>query len=344
MQSQISSNLFLNNMLVHTRVFSLEKDFLLKDHVIDGTPFVPFVMMLEELVNVGSSTRLSSSVSVSLNEIVSQENDFCFSEGINSDSNKRATELIDVVLSLPIMLRKGRAREISTVSKADLLMLTDAAGNEIIHGKHENSSLSKMVNCVSNELKKYYSIFNLHNNLNDINGIVDTNSYTIKLSEAKVLLSFNRDALYPNFFFHGPSLQADFSILEYCASGAFIEISGLPSRYKDEPHVVAGDLSLQAAALFAISRRNVNLLPLSCTSYSRIDDFPKEIQKLFVYIFEGSTGYNIICFVRTENITNDLYKPIMFWNGLKFTEMSAQPGDSAKKIISKINGIPLIPH
>ncbi|MFZ2955738.1 MAG: hypothetical protein WA705_02430 [Candidatus Ozemobacteraceae bacterium] len=229
-----------------SRVFSVDTIPLLSDHLIEGTPFVPFALLVEELL---SDSDVKSGV-------------------VAPASNALFASLENVELVQPVMLRRNRPKDF--FRRKPPIENGPSESNELPVSRGGDIRV-ELVDTSEKTL---------------IRGLLSQKcemppNNALHASDRHLLL-LSRDELYPDLFFHGPTFQADFKIWKGNCDSLIMQLSGLadtpasPNRLSENARraIIPTDLALQVAALHAMCFSKVPLVPWGCLSFSRKQSFP----------------------------------------------------------------------
>ncbi|NLI76365.1 MAG: hypothetical protein GX442_07985 [Candidatus Riflebacteria bacterium] len=199
------------------RLFSLATDPYLADHQLEGTPFVPFVVLAESLL-----------------ELVT--------DGVTPVADGG---LADLRLEAPLMLRKGREREVEYARTPTRFEARDGAGRPLFSataatGRHSLAGPPPR-------------------------------------ATTPPVLAWPRRNLYPAILRHGPTFQADLQVWRFSPAEAVFAWTGIAPRPASlaclgpdrAAACVLGDLALQAAGLTLLGRGGGYTLPWGAAGYER---------------------------------------------------------------------------
>jgi hypothetical protein len=273
--------------------FSFAEIPALRDHVLEGTPFVPFAMVLDELARGRPD------------------------DGIRS--------LADVRLHRPIMLRKGRDRVLKRRSTSTGGVLVEGIANE---PTDSTSGLQRTRppgagNPLPPSLEPLAEVQWVVDRPGsrtsaawfgpDANGPFAA-SRGSQLSDAG--LEIPPASLYPRILFHGPTFQGHFTLHGFSAEGARGEIRGFDPtppalgrlRFKQVVPVMAADLAFQLAGLHALLYRREWSLPVACARWDVVAPrFAAEgTEDLAVHLADSGHMRMAIELQRRENGTYDI--------------------------------------
>ncbi|PKL47230.1 MAG: hypothetical protein CVV42_13765 [Candidatus Riflebacteria bacterium HGW-Riflebacteria-2] len=253
-------------------VFSMEELPCLADHQLEGTPFVPMAVIVDELARTFGR-------------------DCC--------------SFADIEIKMPVMLRRNRARTLTSASDGDSASLLDETGN-------------------------------LHASIKKGADIVADSGFTLTAAREKIPAAVLKHQIYPALMFHGPTFQADFVFYEFNRQTILVELSDFgrdPAKLgrctQDQRiPIVLFDLLLQTAGLHLLAFSDNYGLPSACASLT---------------VFNRRPSGNVL--VRTTCHNGDVYSiiagdlagnPIMTCSGLRFAKSSRHIEADRKKLLEKL--------
>lgn len=348
------------------RTFSKSSDPYLRDHEIEGTPFVPMAVMVSEIIE-----RLPPGV-----------------EGLSKFE-----------VNAPIMLRKGRIRETVLRLSDGPLAFLDAAGNVLASGLPMVSGSPEEKRFTSKFSFAFESPDDwedeeegqpgeagpdqtgeagaghlLRGGKNALEGMAVPPNWPDLAGMAGIWISpernvpgatetaarnagadggeprYNpdelflpRETLYPDLFFHGPTLQADFTIIDIDDGAMSITLSGLSDPVTDSlwspwsaplglrrTNPIVLDLALQCAALEAMLTCGSFMLPRGFNGIFFVDEvFPHMRTCRVLLCQDGEGGYDCV-------VTGQGEKPCMIIEGLNFAPVGREIPPAATGILTRI--------
>lgn len=270
--------------------FTLARDPYLADHQLDGTPFVPLAVLAEELL-VRLPHPPDGAVSVGSDSVVG---------------------LDDLVLKAPLMLRRGRDKEVGFSSSGREGRFMDSLGESLVEAR----SVGATVSHASSRAVQAGSPGNLS-------------------TGPEIFLS--RNILYPGLFFHGSTFQGDFSFRRHgdeTTIGRWSGVEYAPATLKRFPEpiataIVIADLCLQAAGLHAIVRGKAWVTPWTCRVYRRRASLFPGARSFGVRVSRSGEGYLVTAFSADGC-------ELLRWQGLELRESGVPLTARARAIIDSI--------
>lgn len=289
--------------MAFSRIFSKSNDPYLRDHEIEGTPFVPMAVMVSEIIE-----RLPPGV-----------------EGLSN-----------FMVEAPIMLRKGRTRETMMRLSDGPLAFLDAGGSilasgiPMISGSVEERRFTKKFSFAFEDQTK-------------TGGESKTEGFSRDNDSHAEELFLPRESLYPDLFFHGPTLQADFSIIDVDDGAMSINLSGLSDPVTDSlwkpwsstlglrrTNPIVLDLALQCAALEAMVTCGTFMLPRGFNGIFFVDEtFPHVRACRVLLCQDGKGGYDCV-------VTGHGEKSFLVIEGLHFTCLGREMTPVAMRVLDHI--------
>ncbi|MBF0545609.1 MAG: hypothetical protein HQM08_14295 [Candidatus Riflebacteria bacterium] len=268
-------------------IFSVDTIPLIADHAIEGTPFVPFALLVEELLR--SEEPLNSSfVALKNVELVQPamlrrnrpktyfHRQTPYVKGLNkshtSETDFKATCNAAQPLESLSEPARGAIKSVESASESEIspVSFSTTRLSEPAKNSGNQSSIEVCVELLDASEKPI--IKGLHSQNCELPML-----YSPEQNNARELLLLSREELYPDLFFHGPTLQADFAIRKGDADSLLVKLSGLakmpssPKQLSEQARqaIIPADLALQIAVLHGMCFSQVPLLPWGCLSYFR---------------------------------------------------------------------------
>ncbi|MBF0502680.1 MAG: polyketide synthase dehydratase domain-containing protein [Candidatus Riflebacteria bacterium] len=309
------------------RLFSLETIPWLQDHVIDGTPFVPLAALAEELLAT--------------------------TPPFPPECDLRAVR--DFVLEQPVMLRRNRPKELFPSVAGHEICFRNSTGETMFRGTPDLPLEKPLPRPFQEEEKTISAISAQHLcqpvilPLSTVLPMAVSTALAASLSKtlssalsAAVSSSFSMTLsvieLYPALFFHGPTFQADISVLSLRPDRMYVKRRISPAPPLEAPShldesarraIVAADLALQSAALLAMTKSETGVAPWSCRAYARRKMFPKTSVIVIYACVTGDGSHDI-------DVHGEDGEFLLACRGLVFKPMQRSLSEPALVILKKI--------